>query len=177
MEPRPIRHRRARRTDMAPIHAVLAEAADVTGPDDRAARSRFRRVVADLGADLYVATIDDRVVGVLHLTYARHLLEGQRATLELLVVRPAARRRGVGTALAALACARAGARQCRALTLGADHHLEAGGEAFLARLGWRAGGERWQVALGSRRPSSSHLETAEGGAGACHPAAEAGEKA
>jgi GNAT superfamily N-acetyltransferase len=134
---------------MVPIHSLLAEAGNTSAPDDRAARSRFRRIVADLGAELYVATIDDHVVGVLHLTYARHLLDGQRATLELLVVRPAARRRGVGTALATLARARAGKRHCRALALGTEH-LEAGGQAFLTHLGWHPGGERWQVEAAQR---------------------------
>lgn len=147
MEPRPIRHRRARRTDRAAIDALLSGAGITAGSDERSARSRFRRVVADLGSDLYVATIDEQVVGVVHLTYARHLIDGQRAILELLIVLPAVRRRGVGTALAELAAARAGLRHCRVLTHRAGP-LDAGARAFLGHLGWPPGGEQWQIDVG-----------------------------
>lgn len=147
MEPRPIRHRRARRTDRAAINTLLSGAQIAAGSDERSARSRFRRAVADLGSDLYVATIDEQVVGVVHVTYARHLIDGQRAILELLLVLPAARRRGVGTVLAELAAARAGLRHCRALAHRAGP-LEAGTRAFLGHLGWRPVGEQWQIEVG-----------------------------
>ncbi|MGD9764242.1 MAG: GNAT family N-acetyltransferase [Candidatus Binatia bacterium] len=142
MHLRPIRYRRAQRSDCDAIFALLNAAGFAANAERRADRSRFRRIVADLGGDLYVATMDEHLVGVVHLTYARHLVEGQRATLELLLVTPDARGRGVGRGLAALAAARARARRCRWLTHG-DGGLDEPGRAFLARLGWRPMGEQW----------------------------------
>src|SRR5512143_3371571 len=88
MDGRPIRCRRARRTDAEAVFALLDHGAAPARPRDRAGRHRFRQLVADLGADCYVALIDETVVGLVHVTYARHLLDGQRATVELLLGPP-----------------------------------------------------------------------------------------
>ena len=140
MQPRPIRHRRARRTDFDAVAALLVAAGAAVLTDVRAGRSRFRRIVADLGSDLYVATIDDRLCGIVHISYARHLLAGAKATLELLVVAPLVRRRGVATSLTRLAATRARRRGCHTLSL-----RNVGVEpapAFFAHLGWRIAGEQ-----------------------------------
>lgn len=106
MEARPIRCRRARRGDTESILALVGIA-----DDDRRTRHRFRKLVADLGADCYVALRDDAVVGIVHVTYARHLLDGQCATVELLRVADA-QPADVGEALATLVRERARRRAC-----------------------------------------------------------------
>lgn len=140
MQPRPHRTRRARRTDFVSIMELLAGSCARIPPADRATLRRFRRVVADLGADLYVGVIDERVVGVVHVTYARQLSSGARARVEALVVAPEVRRRGVAASLVALITARARRRGCSELTcnVGAAAPEAA---AFFAAMGWhRSGG-------------------------------------
>lgn len=143
---RPIRHRRVRRTDFAAVHALLDACGLPVPAADRAGLRRFRRVVADLGADLYVATVDERVAGIVHVTYRRDLRHGQQAQLVLLAVAPADRGHGVGRALAAWAMARARRRGCTRLecTPGAAADAAA---AFLTALGWQTAGPRFAIDL------------------------------
>jgi N-acetylglutamate synthase-like GNAT family acetyltransferase len=146
MQPRPIRHRRARRSDFDAICA-LVESSGLSAPGpERAALRRFRRLVADLGADLYVAEIDARVRGVVHVTYTRHLAHSPQARLELLAVAPEARQRGVGRSLVAVAAARARRRGCAELRCG---RAAATGEAraFLLHTGWQRAGEELEFDL------------------------------
>ena len=84
MLPRPIRHRRARRTDFDAIAAILAASGLPAPAPERAGLRRFRRLVADLGTDLYVAETDARVLGIVHVTYVRPVSGAPRARLELL---------------------------------------------------------------------------------------------
>jgi GNAT superfamily N-acetyltransferase len=141
---RPIRLRRIRRTDFAAVQALLAGMDGAADGGERAVRSRFRRLVADLGADIYLATIDEAVCGLVHVTYARHLLGPARATLELLVVAAAARRRGVGRALLAYAGSRARRRGCHALV---SRGVPDDARGFFARIGWREAGTQLQFDL------------------------------
>ena len=124
----------------------MLAAGGVTIPEaDRAALRRFRRLVADLGSDLYVALVDERIVGIVQVTYTRHLL-GQEARLALLAVMPEERRRGIGRSLAGLAAARAQRRGCtqmRCALLGAASDAA----EFLAALGWRASGAQVEFDL------------------------------
>jgi GNAT superfamily N-acetyltransferase len=146
MVPRPIRHRRARRTDFDAIGALLTAAGLTAPPPERAALRNFRRLVADLGSDLYVAERDAQVLGLVHVVYARRLFRPARARLELLLVSPAARGHGVGRSLAALAVGRAQRRGCAALRCGAasgaDH-----APAFLQHLGWQRVGDEFEFDL------------------------------
>ena len=146
MQPRLIRHRRARRSDFDAIRTVVESSGLETPGQERAALRRFRRLVADLGADLYVAEIDARVCGVVHVTYTRHLARSPQARLELLAVAPEARGRGVGRSLVAFATARARRRACAGLRCG---RAAASGEAraFLFRIGWRPAGEELEFDL------------------------------
>jgi N-acetylglutamate synthase-like GNAT family acetyltransferase len=139
MMSRPIRHRRARRSDFDAIHAIMEASGLLVPAPERSALRRFRRVVADLGADLYVAEVDSRVIGVVHLTYTRGLTGSPRGHLELLAVAPEARRQGVGRGLVALAAARARRRGGAALRCGAA--ATDGARAFLFCTGWRGRGE------------------------------------
>jgi N-acetylglutamate synthase-like GNAT family acetyltransferase len=146
MELPPIRHRRARRTDADAVRTLLSDAGIERPPDDRAGLRRFRHLVADLGGDLYLAERDARLVGLVHVTYSRHLLEGQRATLALLVVTPIARRRGVGAGLVALATARARRRGCPVLACPGSDAADDGRD-WLRRLGWHEAGTHLLVDL------------------------------
>jgi len=146
MELPPIRHRRARRTDADAVWTLLSDAGIEAPAEDRTGLRRFRRLVADLGGDLYLAERDASLVGLVHITYARHLLAGQRATLALLVVAPEARRCGVGAGLIDLAAARARRRGCPLLAWpGSD--AAACGRDWLRRRGWREVGAHLLVDL------------------------------
>src|SRR6185369_11526844 len=146
MFPLPVRHRRARRSDFDAVSAVLAANGRPAWAPERAALRRFRRLVDDLGADLYVAVAGADVLGVVHVTYSRSLTGPPRARLELLMVDPAARGRGVGRGLAALAAARARRRGCGSLHGSAERESAAG--RFLVALGWRSVGEEVELDLG-----------------------------
>jgi len=142
----PIRYRRARRTDFTAIDALLRAAGAPDSGRDRAILRRFRRLVADLGADLYVAETDARLLGVVHVSYARSLIIGQRAQLELLVVAADARGRGIGRGLVSLAAQRARRRGCAALRYVAAGAADGAG-AFLTHSGWRSVGDQFEFDL------------------------------
>jgi hypothetical protein len=146
MQVRPIRCRRVRRTDNEAVFALL-DAAGVSRPAaDRAGRHRFRRLVADLGGDCYVALADETVVGVVHVTYARHLIDGQRATVELLAVDRAHPADEVVGALARLVAARAERRGCRIVDW-RDPADSVATRALAAHLGARPIGQHLRVEI------------------------------
>ena len=72
--------RRGRRQDLTRVSAMLGAAA-ATSPPERLAHF-FRRVLADLGSDVYVAE-DARgeIVGLVAVTYARSLMHGGHSAL------------------------------------------------------------------------------------------------
>jgi GNAT superfamily N-acetyltransferase len=143
----PITHRRGRRTDLFAVLSILAASELPTPAPDRATLRRFRRLIADLGSDFYVALLDERLVGFIHVTYARQLADTAHARVEALAVVPEARGRGVGSSLAVLARRRAERRGCHDLSYSATAStLRAG--AFLTRQGWRSDGEVFRLALG-----------------------------
>ena len=142
----PIRHRRVRRTDFVAVVGVLSASGLPVPPPDRSLLRRFRRLASDLGTDFYVALAGERVVGFVHVTYARQLATGMRGRVEALVVAPEARRCGVGTSLAALARRRAGRRGCDDLRCTPDLQREEV-RPFLTRNGWRVEGEEFRVDL------------------------------
>ena len=142
---RSVRCRRVRRTDADAVFALLEAAGDTIPSPDRARLHRFRQLVADLGSDCYVAVADEQVVGMVHVTYARHLLGRQLATVELLL---AADPRGgdAATALADLVGARARQRGCRFIDWREPARNEAM-RAFAAHLGARPVAERLRVEI------------------------------
>ncbi len=148
MLPRPIHLRRARRTDFNAIWALLTTSgmADGNGTD-RATLRRYRRIVGDLGADLYVAETDGRPLGLVHVTYARRLAEAPEARLELLLVDQAAEREGLEVEMAVFAAARARRRGCAALRFAAPSARTRGA---LEDLGWRGIGEVLEFDLAGR---------------------------
>ncbi len=108
--------RRTRRTDFTAVMSLLATSATAVPPPDRAALRRFRNIVNDLGADLYVAVVDGVLAGLVHVTYARQLTVPPAARLDQLVVAADFRRRGVGAALLGFARTRARRRGCADLS-------------------------------------------------------------
>jgi GNAT superfamily N-acetyltransferase len=138
---RPVRHRRAQRIDFAAVAALLAATGATVLQPDRATLRGFRRLVADLGCDLYVAAADGDIVGLVHVTYARRLAAPPGARLELLVVAPHARRRRIGRGLVELAAQRARQHGCRVLECAAAAPTA---QAFLQHIGWETSGARFQ---------------------------------
>jgi N-acetylglutamate synthase-like GNAT family acetyltransferase len=105
--------RRGRRGDFAPVMRLLGVE---DRPADRRTLRRFRHIVADLGADLYVAELGGRVVGVIHATYARQLAGAQTGRIERVAADPVHRDREVERHLLDFIVARARKRECAALT-------------------------------------------------------------
>ena len=123
IEERVVKLRRATRRDLAAVGTLLGT------PVDR----RFgRRVVADLGADVYVAEhAEDGVVGIVGVAYRRSLSAGRFvAEIDPLASRDPAH---VG-ALLDFAGSRARRRGCRELVVGAA--LASAAEAALDDRGW-----------------------------------------
>ncbi len=115
MTERALRLRRARRTDFAAVMHLLAGSGQPVPPPDRATLRRFRNLVADLGADFYLALVDQTLAGLVHVTYARQLCAPPAARIEQLIVAPPFRHRGIGTRLFTFAARRAVQRDCRLL--------------------------------------------------------------
>ena len=147
MVARPIRIRRGRRTDFTAVLQLLAGSGAAIPPPDRTALRRFRQLVADLGGDLYLATIDERIVGMAHVTYARQLAEAPRATLSTLVVEASQRRRGIGTQLLRFAAARARQRACARLHCTVVNDGTGPAADFLHHAGARPAGMQFEVSL------------------------------
>jgi len=124
-----IRVRRGRRRDLPHVQSLLG-----IGGSDRLTRY-FRRIVADLGTDFYVA--EDRagaIVGLVSVVYARSLVRGGiSATLDGARATPA-----VLDGLLAFAEERARRRGCVRLTVTPDPGDSALRAALVAR-GYRVG--------------------------------------
>lgn len=134
-----LRLRRARRTDFMAVMSLLAGCGIAVPPPDRATLRRFRNLVADLGSDFYLASFDETLAGLVHVTYARQLTTGPAARVDQLVVAENFRRRGIGASLLAFAQARARKRGCATL------RYAVAGEAptcpFLEAAGLRSKGD------------------------------------
>src|SRR5207249_5975296 len=66
-----VRVRRGRRRDLAQVQSLLGM------PDEPRLARFFRRLVADLGSDVYVAeNPDGAIVGLVAVVYARSLVRG-----------------------------------------------------------------------------------------------------
>lgn len=136
-----VRIRRGRRTDFVAVMALLASSGDPLAPPDRATLRRFRNIVADLGADFYLAVEGDVATGLVYITYSRQLTTPARASLDQLVVADAYRRRGIGSALLQFAHQRAERHGCARLTCTLPSGASLG--TFLGRQGLTAAGDCW----------------------------------
>ena len=135
--------RRGRRTDFTAVMELLARSGIPVPPVDRTTLRRFRLIVADLGADFYVATIDGTIVALVHVTYARQLTHGPAAALNRLVVAEAFRGRAIGTSLLDFVQRRARNRGCATFSCVLPA-TELAHRGFLQNRGLEAKGE-WLV--------------------------------
>jgi N-acetylglutamate synthase-like GNAT family acetyltransferase len=152
MHARPIRHRRGRRSDLMDILRLLAHSEDSAPVPDRALLRRFRRIVADLGDDFYVALIGERLVGFVQISYRRDITRGVRGRVESLIVSRDERPREVATTLASLAEQRARRRSCFELSCAAQQSASDDVSDVLAGSGWTLAGPELRLDL-SAEPS------------------------
>lgn len=138
--------RRVRRRDFAELVALYAACGRPVPLPDRPTLRRFRRIVADLGADCYVAVERERVVGMLHIAYVRHLADGMHGQIITWLVAPERRRRGLGDSLLQLAFERARRRHCLSLSI-SPGDADAALVAALERRGWRPAGPCFRIDL------------------------------
>jgi N-acetylglutamate synthase-like GNAT family acetyltransferase len=150
MQARPIRHRRGRRTDLMDILRLLTQAEKCAPVPDRALLRRFRRIVSDLGNDLYVALVAECLVGFVHLSYRRHITLGLRGRVESLIVSEHERPQEVGKSLVLLAEQRARRRNC--FDLSYTENVGDGVSEVMAGNGWVCAGRELRLDLS---PTSS----------------------
>jgi GNAT superfamily N-acetyltransferase len=137
--------RRGRRADFVPVMEVLVKSGLPVPAADRAVLRRFRKLVSDPGSDLYVAVVDERIVGFVHVSYSRQLGTPQRARIESLVVLPELRGGDVESSLMTFALERARKRGCHSLDCTAG---EAGPPMLSANQGqWSRAGDALFVDL------------------------------
>lgn len=141
-----VRIRRGRRTDFTAAMGLLAACGLPVPAPERATLRRFRAIVADLGADFYVAERDGTLTGLVHMTYRRRLATASHAHLDLLLVAPPYRRHGIGSALLRFARRRAEKRHCSLLAydLGDPDPVA---ETVLGRHGLAPDAARWSIGL------------------------------
>lgn len=142
----PVQHRRVRRTDFDAVRTLLADGGLPSPSADRGDRHRFRRLMSDLGADLYLAERGPSALGIVHITYVRRLAAPATARIELLLVSPAARLQGIGRGLVAFAVERARRRGCAVLRCRVGPGAEVA-RIFFGRTGWRGGAEEFEFDL------------------------------
>ena len=142
----PVQHRRVRRTDFDAVCALLADSGLPSPSTERRDRHRFRRLMSDLGADLYLAERGPSAIGIVHITYVRRLAAPVAARIELLLVSPPARLQGIGRGLVAFAIERARRRGCAVLRCRVGPGAEAA-RIFFGRTGWRGGTEEFEFDL------------------------------
>jgi len=135
--------RRVRRTDFTAVMALLAASGVPVPPPERATLRRFRQLVADLGTDLYLASVDGALVGLVHVTYARQLAVAPRARVDQLLVAASHRRRGIGSALLAFAQGRARQRSCAALVCALPDDAPAAARRLLEKAGLQEHGTQF----------------------------------
>jgi hypothetical protein len=128
------------------ILRLLAQSEEATPVPDRAMLRRFRRIVSDLGNDLYVALIGELLVGFVQITYRRHITLGLRGRVESLIVNADERAREVAMSLAILAEQRARRRCCFDLRYGAAS-VSDGIDEVLAASGWVPAGRDLRLDL------------------------------
>jgi GNAT superfamily N-acetyltransferase len=148
--------RKAARTDAPEIVRLLAD--DPLGakreryelPLPAAYLAAFDAIEADANNELVVASLGERVVGVLQLTFIPYLTNqgAWRALIEGVRVDSGVRSAGVGKALLEWAIARARERGCRMVQLTTDKS-RADAKRFYEKLGFVASHEGMKLHLGT----------------------------
>lgn len=108
---------------------------------------RFRRIVSDLGTDLYVALIGERTVGFVQISYHRDITLGARGRVDSLVVAGAeGRTRELLSSLVRVAEQRARRHNCVDLSY-TDEIPSTEASEVLAATGWVATGKEIRLSL------------------------------
>lgn len=108
----------------------------------------FSKIDADPDNDLIVATLDDRIVGMMQLTLTQYLTHAgsRRATVEGVRVQEQFRSRGIGELMIQHAVKWARDRRCAMIQLTSDKS-RAGAIRFYQRLGFVASHEGMKLQL------------------------------
>lgn len=139
--------RRARWRDFESVASLVAECAVGTLPADRRTKRRFRHIVRDLGNDLYLAFVDGRLVGLVHIVYVRELVAPRRADLATLLVAPQLATRKLAQLLVNFACTRAQKRDCEVLGVRLEEE-QAELATVLTNMGFCAAGPWYRLRIG-----------------------------
>ena len=142
--------RKAALADLPAVLQIYAQPAVDDGdilPDD-AARALFRKFSTYPSYHLYVACVDEEVVGTFALLVMDNLAHLGRpsAIVEDLAVDPRFQRRGIGRQMIGIAMAQANAAGCYKLTLSAAAHRREAHE-FYESLGFDCHGYSFHVTL------------------------------
>lgn len=146
--------REARRSDLAPIVAMLADDGLGAGRESTAGEPAdcyvraFEEIAADPNNELIVVCSGDEIVGTLQLTFIPNLTfqGGRRAQIEGVRVKNAARGRGIGREMMAWAIARAREKGCRLLQL-TSNKQRTDAIRFYQSLGFKASHEGMKLYL------------------------------
>lgn len=154
--PAEIRIRRAQRRDFAAVAELCARLSAGKLEENRHTLRRFRRIVADLGNDLYLADNNGHLSGLLHLHFTRQLLGPPRAEVSLLLADPGGPSE-LASRLLDFALARARRRLCASIVLAANDAM-ANLHDHLLRHGFQRGGEWYVCFLGPNDPQPDGKE-------------------
>jgi GNAT superfamily N-acetyltransferase len=108
----------------------------------------YHDIESDPRTALYVAQVNDSVVGTFQLTVLRHMIHrgGLAAQIEAVHVAAQSRRRGIGEAMVRFAIEQARKRGCRRIQLTSDKRRK-DAHRFYERLGFVASHEGMRLAL------------------------------
>ncbi len=140
-----VRIRRAHWRDFDAVASLVARCGAGTLVPERRTLRRFRHIVHDLGNDLYLAFLQDDLVGLVHIVFVRELVAPRRAEICSILVSPEAAQAEIGQVLLSFARKRARKRDCEVLLARAgatDYALV----SLLRAGGFQSAGE-WYLAL------------------------------
>ncbi|MBZ9559970.1 MULTISPECIES: GNAT family N-acetyltransferase [unclassified Modicisalibacter] len=149
-----LQYRAARRDDLESLVSLLADDAlgsrreDTAVPLNEAYIAAFEAIDRDANNQLLVAELDDRLVGMLQLTFIPYLTHtgSWRCLVEGVRIHEAFRGRGLGEQMFAHAIREARAKGCRVIQLTSDKQRP-DAIRFYERLGFEATHEGFKLAL------------------------------
>lgn len=156
-------HIRPAQTDDLPCLLLLYRQLDIEPREPMPlaqAQAHFLALMADPRHTIYVAEMDDRVVGTFALIFLGGLPHGARdaCVVEDVVVSPELQGQGVGRRMMHFAMEQSAQRRCYKLVL-SSHLMRASAHRFYEGLGFRTHGysfliDAGDMALGAPRPAT-----------------------
>ncbi len=139
MKEKGLKIRRGKRLDFAAVRALVASQSRWEGLAEKKLARLFRRLVKNLGYDLYVAEHQGHICGVVVVSYHHLLVQGGLCALVNTLIAPEGEiRRG----LFAFALERAQKRGCRRVEVQIQEDQREEWDGLLAAYGFREAG-RW----------------------------------